>query len=71
MEKVSLTAVKEMGFSDRLVTLLLPEPELVNNPYYKKAAKMKLWHLEDVQKAMESKNIKKKEQKEKSLQRKL
>lgn len=56
-EKITLTKVKQMGFSDRLVALLLPEPELVDNPYYKCAPSMKLWKIEDVQEAMKSKEF--------------
>ena len=41
-----------MGFTDKLIAELLPEPQLVNNPYYRKAAKMKLWKLSDVENAM-------------------
>lgn len=44
--------VKERGFTDKLIGELLPEPQLVNNPYYKCAAKMKLWKLSDVENAM-------------------
>lgn len=53
-ETVTQTAVKEMGFTDKLIKELLPEPKLVTNPYYKSAAKMKLWKLSDVEKAMEN-----------------
>ena len=51
-EKITLTKVKQMGFSDKLISLLLPEPELVDNPYYKSAAPMKLWNKKDVEEAM-------------------
>lgn len=51
-EKITLTKVKQMGFSDKLISLLLPEPELVDNPYYKSAAPMKLWNKENVEEAM-------------------
>lgn len=51
-EKITLTKVKQMGFSDKLISLLLPEPELVDNPYYKSAAPMKLWNMNDVEEAM-------------------
>lgn len=44
--------VKQMGFSDKLISLLLPEPELVDNPYYKSAAPMKLWNKKNVEEAM-------------------
>lgn len=57
-EKVTLTAVKEMGFSDRLIKELLPEPQLVTNPRYMYAAKMKLWNINDVKKAMENQAFK-------------
>lgn len=51
-EKITLTKVKQMGFSDKLISLLLPEPELVDNPYYKSAAPMKLWNKKNVEEAM-------------------
>lgn len=53
-EKITLTQVKAMGFNDKLIRELLPEPELKINPRYKRAAPMKLWPLEDIEKAMKS-----------------
>ena len=41
-EKITLTQVKAMGFNDKLIRELLPEPELKINPRYKRAAPMKL-----------------------------
>ena len=49
-EKLNQSKLKNMGFSDRLIKLLLPEPELVNNPHGR--SKIKLWCRSDVEKAM-------------------
>ncbi len=51
---ITLTEVKSRGFNDKLIAKLLPEPLLKDNPYYKKAAKMKLYKESDVEKAMET-----------------
>lgn len=51
---ICLSQVKEMGFNDKLVKDLLPEPILKDNPYYKKAMPMKLWDETIVKKAMET-----------------
>lgn len=51
-KRITQKTVKDMGFTDKLIAELLPEPQLVNNPYYRKAAKMKLWKLSDVEDAM-------------------
>lgn len=52
--KYTLEKIKELGFNSKLIKELLPEPELRENPYYRKAPKMKLWSQEDVEKAMSS-----------------
>ncbi|MCD8018707.1 MAG: hypothetical protein LUF92_03725 [Clostridiales bacterium] len=51
-EKLTLKKVKELGFTDKLIQELLSEPELVQNPYYRHAAPMKLFVKDDVYKAM-------------------
>lgn len=50
--KITLSKVKQLGFSAKLIELLLPEPKLVDNPFYKHAAPMKLWNEKDVKNAM-------------------
>ena len=50
-KRIALTTVRQMGFTDKLINQLLPEPILVQNPYYKKAPPMKLWEEETVIKA--------------------
>ena len=52
---VNKTKVKEMGFTDKMIAELLPEPEEKPNPYYSTAASQKIWKLEDVERAMETK----------------
>ena len=49
-----LSELKENGFNQKLIDELLPEPTLKQNSRYKKAAPMKLWHEDDVKKAMET-----------------
>lgn len=56
-KKVTQTEVKRLGFTDKLIKELLPEPELVTNPCYRSAAKMKLWKLSDVETAMETRTF--------------
>ena len=59
VEKLTKTEVKELGFSDRLIEALLPEPELRDNPRYRYAgAPMKLWLKSDVDRAMETDKFK-------------
>lgn len=53
-KRITQKTVKTMGFTDKLIAELLPEPQLVNNPHYRKAAKMKLWKSSDVESAMNS-----------------
>lgn len=56
--KMSQTEVKALGFTDKLILELLPEPELRDNPYYRSAHPMKLYEETDVQKAMETDRFK-------------
>lgn len=51
--KITLSKVKQLGFSAKLIEHLLPEPKVVDNPFYKNAAPMKLWNEKDVKDAME------------------
>lgn len=51
-KRLTKTTVKQMGFSDKLIRELLPEPIEVDNPHYKCAAPMLLFLESDVLKAM-------------------
>ena len=53
-QAITQTAVKSLGFTDKLIKELLPEPKLVTNPHYKSAAPMKLWEISDVEEAMKN-----------------
>ena len=55
-KKITLTEVKHMGFSDKLIATLLPEPKLVKNSY-SSSYPMKLWDLDIVKKAMGKKEF--------------
>lgn len=44
--------VKKLGFSEKMVKELLPEPEERPNPHYRKAAPMKVWPTEVIQTVM-------------------
>ena len=53
MEKgYTKTALRELGFSDKLIKELLPEPRLVRNPVYRSSSPMQIWEKEDVEKAV-------------------
>ena len=54
-EYLSQTAIKSMGFTDKMIAALLPEPELAPNPFSKNRPPMKRWLREDVELAMLSK----------------
>ena len=54
----TLSEIKKIGFNDKLIATLLPEPILKTNPFYKCAAPMKLWEKKIVEDAMESKMFK-------------
>ena len=47
-KRIALTTVKQMGFTDKLIKTLLPEPKLVRNPHYGCAPPMKTWEEETV-----------------------
>lgn len=49
---ITLSTVKDMGFTPALISALLPEPVLKPNPYYRSAAPMKLWERTTVETAM-------------------
>ena len=53
-KRISQTTVIDMGFTKSMITKLLPEPMLANNPYYRSAPKMKLWYEDDVVTVMAS-----------------
>ena len=53
-QTITKTEVKSMGFTDKLIEMLLPEPKLRPNPYYRSAACMQLWKRSDVEKAMKN-----------------
>lgn len=44
----------KLGFTRKMIKTLLPPPQLVQNPYFKDSAPMKLWRKSDVEAAMES-----------------
>lgn len=46
--------VKELGFSDKLIDELLPEPVLRPNPHHVSGPPMSLWKEADVEQAMET-----------------
>lgn len=48
------TLKKSLGFSDKLIKELLPDPIVKDNPIYKRASPMQLWRKDDVERAMES-----------------
>lgn len=55
---LAMAAVKELGFSDRLIDELLPEPVLKPNPHHRTGPKMRLWKQADVERAMETDEFK-------------
>lgn len=44
----------KMGFTRRMIETLLPAPTLVNNPFFKHGAPMKLWDKSAVDAAKET-----------------
>lgn len=67
-DRITLTTVKSMGFTKKLIEELLPEPELVPNPHYKCAPPMKLWEKSDVEKAMKTTEFKESQKKREKRQ---
>lgn len=55
---VTKTSLLKRGWTEKSITELLPQPKLVDNPYYKKAAKMKLWDLKIVEEKEKTKEFK-------------
>lgn len=53
-EHYSKSEVLKLGFSEKLISELLPEPILKPNPNFKSAAPMKLWLISDVENAMKT-----------------
>lgn len=66
---ITMSTVISMGWTKSMIAALLPEPKLVDNPYYRKAAPMKLYKEQDVLVAMESEAYK--QAAEKASKRKL
>lgn len=58
IEYISKTSLLKRGWTEKSITELLPEPQLVENPHYKSAAKMKLWDLKIVEKKEKTKKFK-------------
>ncbi len=56
-ERICLTTVRAMGFTDQLIKELLPEPKVLRNPHYSCATPMKLWYKDDVENAMHTKEF--------------
>lgn len=47
--RIAASTIKEdYGFTDKLIRELLPEPMLVENPHYKRAAPMRLWYDDEI-----------------------
>lgn len=55
---LSRSQVKKLGFSDRLIDELLPEPVEKMNPYHHSGPPMCLWEEADVKRAMETDEFK-------------
>lgn len=53
-QTLTKTEVKSLGFTEKLIEMLLPEPELRPNPHYRSAAFMQLFKRSDVEKAMKN-----------------
>lgn len=53
-QTITKKTVKSLGFTDKLIKELLPEPRLVPNPHYKSAPEMQLWKRSDVENAMKN-----------------
>lgn len=51
---ISQSTVLDMGFTKSMIAKLLPAPVLKPNPWYRSAAPMKLYRIEDVSAAMET-----------------
>lgn len=58
VKMITMSTVLSMGWTKTMISALLPEPTLVDNPYYRKAAPMKLYREQDVLEAMESEKYK-------------
>ena len=58
MEKtISLSSLKARGWTKTMIDSLLPEPELVPNPYFKSST-MRVWNMNDVLAAEETDSFK-------------
>jgi hypothetical protein len=52
--KYTLTNLRELGWTQSLIEKFLPEPELMENPYYPNSAPMKLWKKKMVNEIMDT-----------------
>lgn len=71
---VTKSTLLKRGWSEKSILELLPQPKLVDNPYYKKAAKMKLQDLrivEDKEKTKKFKEYAKKKAKRSNVMKKV
>lgn len=60
---LSKKAIKELGWTDKMIKELLPEPKEVTNPIFKSAKPMKLWKESTVLKVMKTDEYKKMKEK--------
>ena len=51
IEYICYSSLKSRGWTDKLISNLLPPPKLVKNPHYKSAPEMKLWDKNVVEEA--------------------
>ena len=51
IEYICYSSLKSRGWTDKLISNLLPPPKLVRNPHYKSAPEMKLWDKKVVEEA--------------------
>ena len=58
VKKLTKTDVKELGFTDKMIKSLLPEPEEKRNPRYSSASPMLLWEEQTVLEIMRSDEFK-------------
>ena len=58
IEYVAKTTLLKRGWTEKGIKELLPEPKLVYNSYYRKAAKMKLWDIKVIKQKERTKKFK-------------
>ena len=66
--ELSQSQLLERGWTKKMIELLLPEPRLIENKKYPYGYPIKLWEIEDIEKAEQTKEYK--ELYEKKLSRK-